>query len=72
MKNVQSVIFLRSAFSVAKARAWLKAHNYKYGGKVDTTLRYHRFRQLPPSTYPRYRIRSIGNGHVKLVLGYDS
>jgi hypothetical protein len=70
MKNVQSVLFARSTFSVAKARAWLKMHGYKYGGKVDTTYRYHRFRQLPPSAYKKYRMQKAGEG-IRLVLGYN-
>jgi len=70
MKNVQSVLFLRSTFSIARARSWLKVHGYKYGGKVDTTLRFYRFRQLPPSTYRKYRIQKAGDG-VRFVLGYN-
>lgn len=44
---LQSIAFNRKAYTVARAKAWLKKNGYKYG-KVDTTANYHRFRQVAP------------------------
>ncbi len=70
MKNVQSVLIPRTTYTVTQARAWLKSHGYKSTGKVDSTPRYHRFRQVPPSTFKRYRIYSLAGTGIRLVLGY--
>lgn len=44
---VQTILFPKRRFTVAKAKMWAKKHGYRYG-KVDTTKNYHRLRQLDP------------------------
>lgn len=70
MERAQSVIFLRTMWSVTIARKWLKDHKYKYKGKVDTTTNFYRFRQFPPKSGRKYRTKALAVLGVKLVLQY--
>lgn len=72
MKHVQSVIFLRTLWSVTAARKWLKTHKYKHNSKVDTTKNFHRFRQFTPKRHGTYRIRALASSGVKLVIEYEN
>jgi hypothetical protein len=47
--KVQSLVFERWCWTLARAKSWAKRHGYKT--EVDTSERYYRFRQLPPKTY---------------------
>lgn len=66
-KDVQSVLFPRSEFTIPQARAWLRKHKLKAGGKVHTTDRFHRFRQQPPNPQRKYLMVTLESG-VRLVV----
>jgi hypothetical protein len=68
--HIQSVLFSKSAWTLNKARAWLRKHNYKVK-KVDITKSLYRFRQLPPDKFKKYRLIHI-TPTIKLVLGYNT
>ena len=70
--TIQSIIFDRKKWTVPKARAWLK----KYGKKipaVDSTARYHRFRQADPNQFVKSSFRIVPLGKVvkgiKAIIG---
>lgn len=63
--NIQSVLFPRGKFTVAAARAWLRAHKF-LSGKVHTTEKFHRFRQQPPDPRREYLLITLENG-VRLI-----
>lgn len=70
MSNIQSILFPVAIWSIPHAKKWLKTHRYKYG-KVETTNRFHRFRQRNPSKNDRYRIFRLSNsGGVEFILRY--
>lgn len=48
--KVQTLVFDRRYWTLAKAKAWARAHDYKVS-KVDTTERHYRIRQLSPASY---------------------
>ena len=52
--HVQSLVFSRGRWTLARARAWAKAHGYKVT-KVDMTEKSYRFRQTSP-----LRVRVVG------------
>lgn len=61
--RVQSLVFVRTKFTVAQAKAWAKKHGFRYG-KVDTTERVHRLRQFDPATAQKNTF-----GTIKLAPG---
>jgi len=62
----KSVLMKRQYWSLARAKKWLKDHNFT---KVDVTPRYLRLRQFLPKRYKMYRIKKI-TPTISLVLGY--
>ena len=69
--GIQSVVFPKKHFTLSQAKAWIKRNNYKlthYGKKVDITPTQFRFRQKSPSSYKKYRTKTLPN-NVKLVIG---
>jgi len=66
--NVQSVLMKRQYWSLARAKKWLKDHNFKFT-KVDVTPHYLWLRQFLPKRYKTYRIKKI-TPTISLVLGY--
>lgn len=60
--QIQSILFDKDKWTVDRAKEWLKDHGYKYG-KVDTTDKYHRFRQLDPKQF---------DGNIRTSGGKDS
>jgi len=67
--SIQSVLFEKDQWTVAKAKIWLKAHGYYYG-KSDSTTSHIRFRQFDPSSKMRYRTITFGHG-IKAVVAFD-
>lgn len=65
--KVQSIVFPRSKYTMAKAIRWLDSHGYKYS-KVDATKNTYRFRQRVPKKGAKYYTKKLPNG-VSLVLG---
>jgi len=59
--EVQSLLFDRSKWTVSKAKAWLKSHDFKIPD-VDTTNDYHRFRQGPSFQFKAGTFRTIAFG----------
>jgi len=47
--KVQSLVFERWCWTLARAKSWAKRHGYK--DEAEVTERYYRFRQLPTKTY---------------------
>jgi hypothetical protein len=70
MHKVQSVLFKKTAWTEAKARDWLKKHNYESEGKIHTTTEHLRFRQKDPSEFKKtgYYTVNLPN-NVELVIG---
>lgn len=62
--SVQSVLFDKSRWSVAKAKEWLKKHDFKYGD-VDEKPNVLRFRQIEPSQMTKDHYAIIPFGKVK-------
>lgn len=67
--TVQSLIFAKGLWTKAKAKAWLKKHDYKHN-KIDTTENFYRFRQIDPSKFDKKSFRTIvfGKG-IGAVIG---
>lgn len=67
--KVQTILFDRTMFTPAKAKAWLKAHDYK-ASKVDETPNQLRFRQFEPSSFElkKFRTITLTNG-IQAVVG---
>jgi hypothetical protein len=57
--TVQSVIFEKDKFDVARAKAWLKDHDFS-GLEVDETGESFRFRQADPGKFERFRTIAPG------------
>lgn len=68
MSQVQSVIFNKGKWNIGAARHWLRTHHY-VGLDVDVKPNSLRFRQLPPTTYKKYRTTPLPDG-IELVVGY--
>lgn len=68
--ETQSVLFLKSKYTKAKAEKWLKENGFKVK-KVDTTETLHRYRQLDPKLFKpdTYRMKKIKGNDIKLVVG---
>lgn len=65
--EAQSLLFPRSAWTAARAKAWAKRNGHRYGD-VDVTDRYVRLRQDDPGKYRRLRTINFGRG-IKAVVG---
>ncbi len=71
--KVQSVIFDKSQWTVAQAKAWLKRHKFK-NNNVDMKPLHIRFRQVSPTTlknkgFKKYRTLELGQG-IALIIAY--
>lgn len=66
----QSILFDRSLWTVAQARAWLARHGH-HSAKVHTTARMHRFRQHAPAAFVKGSFRTLvfGKG-IEAVAGH--
>lgn len=67
-KEVQSVIFNKSKFTLNSASSWIIKNGFKIG-RVDITKNYYRFRQYNPSKNKKYRIKTLTSS-IKLVLEF--
>jgi len=52
--EIQTIIFPKTRWTLARARSWLADHDFK-DEKVDETESSYRFRQLPPGQFSRIR-----------------
>jgi hypothetical protein len=59
--EIQSLLFLKSKWTVASAKKWLR-DNKKLIPKVDSTDEYYRFRQRSPSAFKPESFRTISLG----------
>ena len=69
MKNsaIQSILFDRSYWSLADAKAWLKKHDFKTD--VDMKPNTYRFRQQSPKHTYQYMTYSLPNVKgIKLII----
>jgi len=69
MSGVQSVLFKKHYWSVARARAWLKKHDFIWNSMVDEKPTMIRFWQFNQSWYKKYRIKKITKT-IELVIGF--
>ena len=65
--KVQSLLFPKSGFTEAQARAWAKAHHYK-AAKVEGDGQYHRVRQFSPAKATVLRTIPFGGSGIKAVV----
>ncbi len=70
--KVQSIIFNRQFWTISKAKDWINNHPQFNIGKIDLPLdgKTIRFRQQDPKKFKRFRILNIGDGNIKLVIGF--
>jgi hypothetical protein len=61
--KVQTVMFDRKKWTVTTAKSWLKKHGFKVPA-VDSTVRFHRFRQADPADFQKGTFRTISFGPV--------
>lgn len=64
--TVQSLVFDRSSFDVEHAKAWAKAHDFRYGD-VDVQPTTIRLRQKDPSRFRTFRTKGLTQG-VQAVI----
>jgi hypothetical protein len=65
--KVQSLLFPKSEFTVAQAKAWARAHKFK-AAKVEGQGEYHRIRQFSPARSTVLRTINFGDSGVKAVV----
>lgn len=70
--KVQSIIFNRQFWTISKAKDWINNHPQFNIGKIDLPAdgKTIRFRQQDPKKFKRFRILNIGDGNIKLVIGF--
>jgi hypothetical protein len=68
MSEVQSVIFDRSLWSQAQAKAWLKKHGFIVA-KIDKKKHFYRFRQMDTHYFDHYITKKLDDG-VELIIGF--
>jgi hypothetical protein len=68
--QVQSVLFSRDTWDVAKAKKWLKQHGYRSLG-LDVTEGKIRARQMEPGKMDKMRTKEIGNPTKGMYLVMD-
>lgn len=66
---VQSIVFPKDEWGVARAKKWLKEHNYK-GLSVDRKPSTLRFRQENPDNFTNFKMKTLPNG-IMLVLANE-
>jgi hypothetical protein len=62
--DVQSLLFLKSKWSITSASKWLRDHNYNVPN-AESSGEYHRFRQHPPFQYQKNTFRTITFGAAR-------
>lgn len=74
--EINSIIFPKESFTVGSARKWLKEHNFKSEGKVDSEYRpnFYSFRMHSPSEleklgFTKYYNKKLKNG-VEIISAY--
>jgi hypothetical protein len=65
--KVQSLLFPKSEFTSAQARAWARSHNYK-AAKVEGQGEYHRIRQFSPTRSTVLRTINFGDSGIRAVV----
>jgi hypothetical protein len=66
----QSILFDVGEWDKRDARAWLKKHGYK-SKSIDTTERYHHFRQADPGLFSRFATIPFGvDSGIKAIIGF--
>lgn len=70
-RSVQSLLFDRSSWTTAKAKAWAESQGYRYG-KVDVTDQYIRVRQSDPHGSRVKRTIPFGKGIRAVVAREES
>lgn len=74
-QNIQSVLFKRPEWTLAKAKSWLKKHNYKTD--VDEKPNHYRFRQFEPYLFKKYITKPLitktlngdKNENIEFIIG---
>lgn len=71
--EIQSLLFPRPQWTVARAKAWAKRNDFRRGD-VDVTEGYVRLRQRDPADFRQHRVIPLGKPHrrtgqLKAVLG---
>lgn len=64
---IQSVLFSKKLFNKTKASKWIKKHGLKVG-KVDETLKFIHYRQVPPKSTYKFKTVKIQNGIYFLIM----
>lgn len=65
----QSVLFDKLFWRKAQARAWLKAHGYRYGD-IDEKPNTYRFRQRDPNDFQKPMVTVTFMRGLKVVMGH--
>jgi hypothetical protein len=69
-QNIQSILFKRPEWTLAKAKAWLK--KYKYKTDVDEKPNHYRFRQFEPKLFKKYITKPLNgdkNENIEFIIG---
>jgi hypothetical protein len=77
-ENIQSVLFKRPEWTLAKAKTWLKKHKFKTD--VDEKPNHYRFRQFEPYLFKKYITKPIitktlngdKNENIEFIIGIKS
>lgn len=71
--EIQSILFSKSKWTVASAKKWLRDNGKKIS-KTDSTDKYYRFRQRPPTAFKKGSFRTISLGSfssgIRAVIGH--
>ncbi len=71
--SIQSVVFPRPQWSLARANKYIKDNGYKlsfYGKPVEIHESQYRFRQLAPHKFKNYTTKKLPN-NVLLIIGHN-
>ncbi len=69
--QVQSILFLRSKWTPAKAKTWLKRYGFKHTEGYERTKNYYRFPQAPVENFDRFRtIEFSPEKGIKAIIGF--
>jgi len=69
--EIQSIMFSREYFGIAKANAWMKEHGFAPIKKIHVTKNYLRARINDPKMYKEFDTKPIAKGYdqIKFVIG---
>lgn len=67
--QMQTLLFPRTAFTTAQAKAWAKKEGFK-SGDVDIKDNYVHLRQADPSLFSRMRNIPLGERGIEGVVGW--